>query len=284
MRIIYRQSEEGGGLFERLGIRNFYLKELRFPDDEGEVLSKEHHHTCFEIHFLKSGHQIYELGEEHLELSQGEAIFIYPYVRHKVRGINNGVRYSVTFEFSDDEGQDKNAVGKSSFCFGAPISENIIGSIERIMSETQDRASYYSVISEGRAAEIVSELLRLAEINRKEESENAIDGGARFQMAKQYITDNRDRDVTVSAVACFCCISERQLSRIFAKEADMGVAEYSRKVRCSYLKELLADPSLSLKQISVISGFGNEYYFNSYFKRCVGMSPGAYRKSIAISN
>lgn len=282
MRIVYRRSDEGGGLLRRLGVKNFYLKELKFPDDEGDVLSKEHHHTCFEIHFLKSGHQIYEVGNKRIELSEGEMIFISPYVKHKVQGTEEGVRYSVTFELSTEKVGD--GTEKLLSHFTAEISGNIKNSIERIISETEDRSPYYSVIAEGRASEIVSELFRLAGIEISTEEEIAVDGGARFQMAKQYIDDNRNREVTVSEVACFCCISERQLSRIFSKTAGMGIAEYSRKVRCAYLKELLADPSLPLKRISGLAGFNNEYYFNSYFKRCVGMSPGAYRRSIAIKS
>ena len=155
MRIVYRQSNEKSGLLERLGVKNFFLKELKFPDDEGDVLSKEHHHTCFEIHFLKSGRQTYELGGKSTELSCGELIFICPYVKHKVRGADEGIRYSVTFELSGENGRaipEKNTAPY----FTAPISENIKNSIERILAETEEKAAYYSIVAEGRAAEIVS--------------------------------------------------------------------------------------------------------------------------------
>ena len=42
--------------------------------------------------------------------------------------------------------------------------------------------------------------------------------------------------------------------------------------------KMLADRSLSLKRISDIMNFNNEYYFNAFFKKWAGMPPGEYRK------
>ena len=57
-----------------------------------------------------------------------------------------------------------------------------------------------------------------------------------------------------------------------------SVTAYVRDVRVAYLKELLLDKSLSLREIIEKGGFLGEYNFHSFFKRCKGISPGAYRK------
>ena len=98
-------------------------------------------------------------------------------------------------------------------------------------------------------------------------------------MATQYIQDNIEQAPTVSEVAAYCGVSERQLSRIFAGEGQ-SPAEIIRAQRVRRIEELLADPSLSLKDIGDRMGFSDEYYFNAFFKKYAGMTPGAYRKTM----
>ena len=98
-------------------------------------------------------------------------------------------------------------------------------------------------------------------------------------LAKEYIEDNILRSVSVPEVAAYCCISSKQLTRIFLSEDGICVSEYIRRARCSHIESLLLESRYSLKEISDIMNFSSEYYFNVFFKKHAGMSPGAYRKS-----
>ncbi len=101
----------------------------------------------------------------------------------------------------------------------------------------------------------------------------------RFLLAKQYIEDNICRAISVAELAYYCCLSEKQIPRIFRQEEKMTVMEYIRKRRCAQIEKMLADPGMTLRAISEAMHFSSEYHFNSYFKKYAGMSPGAYRKS-----
>ena len=59
----------------------------------------------------------------------------------------------------------------------------------------------------------------------------------------------------------------------------MSPGDYIKRKRASAIAEMLSGTSLSLKEISRVMNFNNEYYFNSFFKRYCGMTPGDYRKS-----
>ena len=111
-----------------------------------------------------------------------------------------------------------------------------------------------------------------AEPHRRETDE-------RFLLASQYIDDNVRQNVSVAELASYCCISEKQLQRIFEREAGVSVKEYISKKRAIEIEKLLLDPALSLRDVSEKMNFNNEYYFNAFFKKYAGMSPGAYRKS-----
>jgi YesN/AraC family two-component response regulator len=74
------------------------------------------------------------------------------------------------------------------------------------------------------------------------------------------------------------CFIERE--RIL-RRLETEMAEYKGKDKYALvLSKLLSDSSLSLKQISEIMNFNNEYYFNAFFKKYSGMPPGEYRKML----
>jgi AraC-like DNA-binding protein len=100
------------------------------------------------------------------------------------------------------------------------------------------------------------------------------------ELAKQYIEDNISHAPDVREVADYCGISTKQLTRLFKKFEDTSPGEYIIGKRVKHIEKLLADPSLSLKQISIIMNFENEYYFNTFFKKHSGMPPGEYRKML----
>lgn len=79
-------------------------------------------------------------------------------------------------------------------------------------------------------------------------------------------------------VATYCYLSTKQLTRIFQKYEGVTPGEYIIKRRIVKIESLLADASLSLKQVSMMMNFDNEYYFNAFFKKYSGMPPGEYRK------
>ena len=44
------------------------------------------------------------------------------------------------------------------------------------------------------------------------------------------------------------------------------------------MERLISDMTLTLKEISDRMNFNNEYYFNAFFKKHIGMPPGTYKK------
>lgn len=53
---------------------------------------------------------------------------------------------------------------------------------------------------------------------------------------------------------------------------------YYTTIKIEKAKQLLSDPNaLKLKEISVLTGFSDPYYFSKVFKKMVGTSPSQYR-------
>jgi AraC-like DNA-binding protein len=94
-----------------------------------------------------------------------------------------------------------------------------------------------------------------------------------------YMEDKYALSLSISDIAEAMGISGSHLSRVFKSEVGKSPLEYLTEYRLEHGKRLLADPTLSLAQISEAIGYNHAYTFIRYFKLYVGMTPGDFRKN-----
>lgn len=263
-----------------LGIERCYLKHLSYKTDRVSITRKGHHHTGFEIHIIERGHQTYGIGDKSVSVHEGEILVVSPLVTHIAINEDEATKkYAITFSVTEGSRLARACEDIGDY-FLSEIPYALRESIAAIKDERYGGKPYSAAIIEGRMLECVLLVLRLIGIGDDCESPSVRDEDARLMLAKQYVRDNVLRPVTLSEVASYCCISEKQLTRIFKKSDGVTVTEYIRKERCLHIEKLLAERSLSLREISDMMNFSSEYYFNAVFKKHSGMTPGAYRKCI----
>lgn len=68
----------------------------------------------------------------------------------------------------------------------------------------------------------------------------------------------------------------KYLSHLFKKEMGVGYSEYLRDLRVNYARGLLDHGLDSIKNVALLSGFGDPLYFSEVFKKVVGASPKEY--------
>ncbi len=262
------------------GITNCYFKRVLFSKDRSAVNRKMHFHTGFEIHIVESGYQIYDIEDSKVAVKEGEYLIIPPLVGHMAtEEAANTKKYAISFFSSDDGGGLLNPEHPMKSYYVNDISDAISDCLTNINSEYEQKKPFSDKILSLKVAECILLMLRavgIAEAVGDEVSEE----DRRLSMAKQYIKDNLKRNILLSELADYCYMSEKQLTRIFKSYEGISATEYIRKKRCLLIEKLLADPDLTLQTISDIMGFNNEYYFNAFFKKNTGMTPGAYRKSV----
>jgi two-component system response regulator YesN len=56
--------------------------------------------------------------------------------------------------------------------------------------------------------------------------------------------------------------------------------EYMRRLRVEHARELLADPSLSIKEVAARTGFTEPNHFSRVFSRIDGVPPTAFREAV----
>ncbi len=97
--------------------------------------------------------------------------------------------------------------------------------------------------------------------------------------ALEYIHLNYNNNISVSAVAKECFISESYLQSLFSAYLGHGIADEIRIQQINYAKKLLSETEYSVKYISFLCGFSSPDYFCTVFKRETNITPLKYRKS-----
>ncbi len=270
MKILYRQSEKDEtGSLSRFGVQQCYFKEMSLDRDRSRVTKKNHSHTGFEMHIVTDGWQEYDVAGTTYRIEGGQFLLIYPNVPHTViASTPHTHKYSITFNKQTD--------GLSA-CFLGSLTRRMSDNTAFVLNETLLEKEISATLIENNILEILVSTFRMLGIKEKEPARTQ-NKNAMISIAKQYIDDNIETAPSVANVSEYCHLSAKQLTRIFQKFEGVTPGEYMLSKRVAKIEVLLADPSLSLKQISEIMNFDNEYYFNSFFKKHAGLPPGSYRK------
>ncbi len=273
MKILYKQSSVkiNNNALAGMGVENCYLKEIMYVNDYKITTLNTHSHTEYEIHMVFCGKQCYEIDGSLYEVGENEFIIIPPGLKHSIAFASENLsKYSITFNLND-------GVGYSAYL--GEINDDIINSINFISNEFRQKRREAYVLIENRVFEILVLLFRILGYKGKNDSAEMQTTDDRFNLAKKFILDNIEQNLSVADVASYCHISTRQLTRIFFDVEGSSPAKYISDRKMEKICHLLINTDLTLRQISEKFSYNNEYYFNSAFKKHFGMPPMAYRKT-----
>lgn len=263
MKVLNRKSS-----FKQLGVSNCILKKLTFKNDYKITTNKTHSHTEYEIHMVLCGSQHYETDSGVYNVGKNEFILIPPGTKHKIIfSTADLLKYSITFN-SDELFP----------VFFGEIPVGIMDSLCFISEEYRQKTELSPTLIENRMLEILVMLFRKTgyRAGAKSTADEATD--ERIGIAKSFISDNIENDLSAGDVAAYCHLSQRQLTRIFAEHEGVTPAKYIFCEKMRRAGEYVKNTDLSLRQISERFCFNNEYYFNTSFKKYFGMPPLSYRK------
>jgi AraC family transcriptional regulator len=102
----------------------------------------------------------------------------------------------------------------------------------------------------------------------------------RLRRVLAYIEEHLAEDITVADLANVACLSIFHFTRAFA--ATMGVPphRYVSQRRLESAKVMIATGRASLREIALDCQFSSESSFTRAFRRAIGMTPAAYRRTL----
>lgn len=96
------------------------------------------------------------------------------------------------------------------------------------------------------------------------------------------IRERYRRDLDLDALADEVAMSRRRLEDRFVEFLGHSMAHELRRVRLNVARRLLHDQGMKLREVARLSGLGNEAYFSRIFRKETGLSPGAWRRRLAM--
>jgi transcriptional regulator GlxA family with amidase domain len=93
-----------------------------------------------------------------------------------------------------------------------------------------------------------------------------------------YIYSHLGDDLSIEKLANVCCMSPRNLARVFKKEVGRTLGAFIRNVRLDEARRLLENSDLSLSAVAAKVGGGDESTLRRWFIDQFGVSPTQYRE------
>ncbi len=98
--------------------------------------------------------------------------------------------------------------------------------------------------------------------------------------AKEYIDSHYNQDLSLEGISRQTDISPYYFSKLFKNQTGVTFIDYLTNLRIEKAKELLADPSSTMKTICSEVGYSDPNYFSRIFKKVTGMTPTEYKDGI----
>lgn len=260
-------------------IKIFWMNSFASGDKTSLISKKMHLHTFFEAHFILKGQNSYATdSKKSISLSRKYAVVFAPSQKHIVTEVGSGlVRVSLTFLPEKDS--ELYAILSQNAGIPFEMPDELCSNIDAIFAEIPIKSNISEAIVKNCMSNIIlhcaKQLCRSDEENGY--TDNIENAEIRVAMAKQYINDNKNRFLTCRDVAEQCHFNEKYLGRLFKNSTGKTLLEYIHAEKMKDAEKLLSDRSLSLKTVSETLGFANEYYFNTFFRRKSGITPGQFR-------
>ena len=96
--------------------------------------------------------------------------------------------------------------------------------------------------------------------------------------AKAFMNHNFKYDIKLKDIADSIHLSPNYFHKLFTSVTGTTPHDYLLTKRLNYAKELIMTSDHDMMEISMLSGFGSQAYFNYCFKKSTGLSPIKYRE------
>lgn len=254
-----------------LGARFLWIDALTASDFESRVYTgaTAHSHSFLELHFVARGSITYECGEKTVILHEGEALLFPAYTMHRYLSNSKDVLKLSTAVSADTVLFLGNALSPHPFSVSDSVKESL-----RFLLENAEKSDPFTPV---RAASKLFEILEcvLCELHISIPEKKASTSDPRLPVARHFIEQNTDRLLSCEDVARECCLSVKQLGRIFKQDTGQTLFEAIVDAKLKKAEKLILEEERSIKETAFMLGFRSESGFVSYYKRHTGVTPGA---------
>lgn len=275
-------------------IDNMKIKIYNFAIDTFENIDgyDYHKHSCFELHYIKSGHGIVEFKDRQHTLKRGDLFLCAPNSLHKQQVIaGHMIEYSLRFDIellkltsnktSIDESRELTRLLTESSQTLIHEKLDLERLFEQSFLEINDKSPGYYIKIKQYIMDIIIETARSYHARDNQDfikydlPVRNIES-YRMDIINRYIYDNIASKLTSNNIAVQVFLSERQLYRVIKNNTGMSTHQYIESIRISAVKKMLNQNSLNLSNIAELTGYSSAFHLSASFKKHTGISPKEY--------
>jgi len=303
-----KASDKLSALELKLTMEEWKLEILwyRVMELSGEWQIDRHTHSTYEVHIIAEGSCRVQLDKKSFDIEAGWFYMTPPGIYHEQLSnnenrfveysLNVDIRQPITIVNKDNKYGEEVVqlqtesdlvmkIFQSTVCKPYDLSNSpVIDLFEKALSEAEEeKLGYYSIIR-GTTKEIMIQMARvmtdLVDIHSETVPKKLKADGERLNLIFQYIQDNLSTKITASNIARHLHLSEKQINRIVMRHTGRSIKKIIKEEKLKEAKRLLKETNMSQKEIALILGFTSEHYFNQFFKREEGDTPGNFRTNV----
>ncbi|MCR5797425.1 MAG: AraC family transcriptional regulator [Eubacterium sp.] len=248
-----------------------------------------HSHAFMEIGIILEGEGIYHIGDEYVDIREGDVMVFLPGTRHEsiIREGDMPRREfffgAINFKFSGmHEGQVNLRNGKSVFHTKGEVWKEIKKVCGEMEAENRSRklGRYYMVKS------LMERLLIL--IAREQYEVGSLIQGEIFEYSKTeevpiklaaYLEEHFAEKISLDQIAEELYLSPFYISKLFKAKMGESPIHYLIRIRLEQAKIMLeSEEKLGISQVAKRVGYDDAYHFSKLFKKMYGVAPSKIRK------
>lgn len=143
----------------------------------------------------------------------------------------------------------------------------------RLFHEFKNWQSCSELVAEGITLEMLAHSARKTVVTEK-----------RFPLwlarVVEKLNDEFTENLSTGELAAQANVHPVHLAAVFRQFYGETMGEHVQKLRVARASEMLLDKKIPLAEIAYATGFADQSHFTRIFKRCVGITPGAFRHSL----
>lgn len=248
-----------------------------------------HWHNAVEIVMPLRNNFFVHTNEQNFSLKERDILIIPPGELHSMTAPDEGQR--IIFQCDNAMLGDIRAFGSINSIFSQTIfiasSENSLSNkAKKIMLEIYDEYFQHSELSEIKIYLKLLELFVLIRENQLSIQKNQlgctagklVEYSERFNSVLKYIEKNYMFELTLDKLSDIAGYSRYHFSRIFKQYSGVSYISYINKIRINAATKLLMDPTMSITEVAMNSGFSSITSFNRAFKEIKHCTPSEFKK------
>lgn len=269
------------------------VKRFNVFDVPFTIRFNRHMHSSYEFHIISSGRCRVTTDNGEFDVQAGEFYLTAPGVYHEQIALSSGgyVEYALDCEINQLDNYTSEISGlvkliTETECKPFNDRNNLIKLFEQALYEAYHKnIGFYNTLKNIVSSIIISTARTMAkEVAIKQGYGFTYkDNDFRIVQLERFIEDNISIKLSTDDIASYMGLSEKQICRIIKGKTGKNTKDFMLNLKHQRVKKLLETTELSMKVIAENIGFDSEVYFNQWFKRREGISPGNYRAKVKSS-